>query len=133
MESAFFLDSSAIFVLTDRDDEYGPLVEDFLRGHKSPLVTTDFIFAESISLMTKRLGKKVAEQAGDHLLDSRFVEMIFLDEKTQQEAWALFKKYKDKDFDFIDATSFVVCRQRGIKEVITLDRHFAQMGFKVHP
>lgn len=127
------MDSSALFVLGDPDGSDGKAVADYLARHQPSLVITDLIFAETLSLVTKRIGKYKGIEIGDRLLESPSFCMVDLDEKLKQEAWALYKKYKDKDFDFIDATSFVVCRQRGIKEVITLDRHFAQMGFKVHP
>ena len=128
-----FLDSSAIYALADRDDRDGPLVDAFLKENRISLATTNLVFAEAISLTTKRLGKRVGEKTGDLLQDSRFIELVYLDEKTQREAWQLYKKYKDKDFDLIDATSFVFCQKRGIHEALTLGRHFAQMGFKIFP
>lgn len=128
-----FLDSSAIYAFVDRNDEMGPRIEQCLKEKKYPLVTTNLVFAESLSLITKRLGKKVGIKTGELLQDSQFLSLLHLDEKILQEGWALYKKYMDKDFDFIDATSFVFCQKNGIKEAITLDQHFAQMGFKVFP
>ncbi|MBI2346290.1 MAG: type II toxin-antitoxin system VapC family toxin [Deltaproteobacteria bacterium] len=96
-------------------------------------MTTHLIFAEANSLITKRLGKSVGERTGDLLQRSDFVQLVFLDEVVHREAWNLYKKYRDKDFDYIDATSFVFCKRRGIREVLTFDRHFAQMGFRIVP
>lgn len=128
-----FLDSSAVYAFVDKDDDEGRNIEHFLKEKRLPLVTTNFIFAEALSLITKRLGKKIGEQTGEALLDSQFIRLVYLEENLQREAWKFYKKYKDKDFDFIDATSFVFCLKRGIKEVITLDKHFAQIGFTVYP
>lgn len=128
-----FIDSSAIYALVDKDDASGPPIESFLKEKKPFLVTTNFIFAEALSLITKRLSKRVGIQTGEFLQNSRVITIIFLEGEIQKEAWNYYKKYKDKDFDFIDATSFIFCHTRGIREVITLDHHFSQMGFKTVP
>lgn len=128
-----FIDSSAFFVLGDRASENGREIEIALLKNRGPFLTTNFILAETVSLITKRIGKGKGIEVGEKILQSGLVGLTFLDEETQKEAWKLYKKYKDKDFDFIDATSFVFCQKRGIKEALTLDRHFAQMGFKISP
>ena len=91
------------------------------------------VFAETISLLTKRVGKHKGIEMGERILESDIIRLVYLDEGIQRDAWQLCKKYKDKDFDFIDAASFVFCQKQGIKEALTLDRHFSQMGFKVYP
>lgn len=132
MEAAF-IDSSAFFVWGDQSSEEGAEIERLIVRNHPPLVTTNFILAELLSLVTKRIGKKKGLELGEKIISSSVVQLVYLDEKTQVEAWQLYKKYKDKDFDFIDATSFIFCRKQGIREVLTLDRHFSQMGFKVYP
>lgn len=128
-----FIDSSAFFALGDHASEKGPLIESLIREKQILLVTTNFVFAETISLVTKRIGKSKGVEIGDKLLDSGFVRLAYLDLEIQKEAWKIYKKYRDKDFDFVDAASFIFCQKQGIKEVITLDHHFSQMGFKVFP
>jgi uncharacterized protein len=39
-------------------------------------------------------------------------------------------RYQDQDFSLADAVSFAVMRERRIKDVLSLDRHFAIAGFK---
>ncbi len=133
MSQELFLDSSALFAFVDRDQKSGATVVSYLKEIRRPLITTNLIFAESLSLITKRLGKKVGIETGLTLRKSEFARVITLDEAIRDEAWALYQKYQDKDFDFIDATSFIFCRRRKINEVLTLDRHFQQMGFVVVP
>lgn len=128
-----FIDSSALFVWGDRTSEEGREIESFLRAERPRLVTTNFVLAETLSLITKRIGKARGLEVGEILFSSKIVRLVFLEESLQREAWQMYKKYKDKDFDLIDATSFVFCQKYGIKETVTLDRHFSQMGFKVRP
>lgn len=132
-EKEVFIDSSAIFVMGDRSSEEGEEIEKFLLARRTPLVTTNFILAETLSLVTKRIGKAKGIEVGEKVLASGIIRLVYLEESLQREAWEFYKKYRDKDFDFIDATSFVYCQQRGIKEVMTLDHHFTQMGFTIFP
>ncbi|EKD42485.1 MAG: nucleic acid-binding protein contains PIN protein [uncultured bacterium] len=133
MKPQWFIDSSALFAWMDASSREGKKIESLLGPMDHSLITTNLVFAETISLITKRVSKLAGVQAGQSIFASKLVHLSYLDLKTQQEAWKMYVKYKDKDFDFIDATSFVFCQQNKIKEVLTLDHHFTQMGFKILP
>ena len=128
-----FFDSSALFAWGDEDSVPGKAINKLITETKPSLVTTDFVFAETLSLVTKRVGKYHGIRLGERIRNSQILKVIDIDRAVQEEAWNLYKKYRDKDFDFIDATSFIVCRRRKIQEVLTIDRHFQQMGFVVVP
>lgn len=136
--NTLFVDTSAFFIWHDQDSTYGKalqscLEEAGLKEEETKLLTTDYVFAETISLITKRIGKYKGIEAGKNILSSRIIQIMTIDESLRQKAWAMYMKYKDKDFDLIDATSFSVCRERNIHQALTLDRHFSQMGFKTFP
>lgn len=128
-----FLDSSALFAWADASSRAGGAIETYVRTHQPQLILTNLIFAETISLITKRIGKPQGISLGRKILQSQIMTMVTIDEQLHQEAWNLYAKYKDKDFDLIDATSFVVCTQQDISHVLTLDRHFTQMGYQMYP
>ncbi len=48
-----------------------------------------------------------------------------------QQAFELYQTYHDKEWGLIDCVSFVVMKNRGIRQALTFDRHFAQAGFHV--
>jgi len=48
-------------------------------------------------------------------------------------ARSVFFRHRDEDYSFTDCTSFVVMRDLRLKEALTTDRHFRQMGFHVVP
>lgn len=128
-----FLDSSALFAWADASSSAGAAIEAYVRETQPQLILTNLIFAETISLITKRIGKRVGITFGQHVLRSQIMTIITIDEVLQQAAWTLYAKYRDKTFDLIDAASFVVCEQHRITDALTLDRHFTQMGYTVHP
>ena len=43
------------------------------------------------------------------------------------------ERYDDRDFSLADAVSFEVMAQRGVREALTLDHHFAAAGFVAVP
>jgi hypothetical protein len=42
----------------------------------------------------------------------------------------LFSRRPDKDWSLVDCISFVVMKQRRLKEALTTDQHFIQAGFR---
>lgn len=97
------------------------------------MIISCMVIAETISLITKCIGKHAGIQFAETIEGSRIIQIVYADELLTKAALKLYKKYTDKDFDLIDATSFVLCKERKIKQVLTLDRHFSQMGFETLP
>ncbi|HZC79944.1 MAG TPA: hypothetical protein VE258_19470, partial [Ktedonobacterales bacterium] len=65
----------------------------------------------------------------DSLLTPPHLEIVHIDHTLHAEAWALVKARPDKQWSLVDASSFVLMRQRGITEALTTDHHFEQAGF----
>lgn len=128
-----FIDSSALFAWSDASCPQNRAIHDYLLRENPPLVTTNIVIAETISLITKRISKRIGIQFAEAIEGSRIIQVIYADELLTKAALKLYRKYTDKDFDLIDATSFVLCKERKIKQVLTLDRHFSQMGFEMLP
>ena len=42
-------------------------------------------------------------------------------------------RFRDKAYSFTDCTSFVVMQELRLKQALTTDHHFRQMGFQVLP
>lgn len=131
-----FVDTSAWFALYDRrDDAHGRAVRLWkeLRRQPSRLVTSDYIFAEAVTLTRARAGHSAARTLGDFLLKSRVVELAEVSAQVRDGAWDLFVRYHDKEFSFTDCTSFVIMRDLGLTDAFAFDEHFAQMGFRLRP
>lgn len=128
-----FVDSSAFYALADRRDQAHPTAEAFLRDHEARFFTTSLVFVESMSLLTKRLGKPAAVKAGNWIFGSEHFHILHVDAPMQREAWHLFEAHLDKEWDMVDCCSFAFMRQHGITEAFAFDRHFAQAGFRVVP
>ena len=97
------------------------------------LVTTDYVVDETLTLIRVRLGLRAAETWWSQVDGSSRVRWEWIDAARADKARALFFRHRDKDYSFTDCTSFVVMRELKLKDALTTDRHFRQMGFRVLP
>lgn len=93
------------------------------------LVTTDYVVDETLTLIRLRLGHAAAEAWWRQVDGSSRLRWESIGATRAEKARAIFFRYEDKDFSFTDCTSFVVMRELRLREALTTDHHFAQMGF----
>lgn len=101
--------------------------------------TTDYVLDEAITLLFQRLPYPIADESLKLIEQSITVNTIRLQQITSErfkKTVGLRRKYKDKPrISFTDLTSMVVMRELGIKDVLTEDHHFIQvgLGFNIVP
>ena len=128
-----FVDTGGFYALADRKDPAHARAARWYRTSKEPLVTTECVFAETMSLLTKRLDKQTAVAFGDGLRRATRVRVDTVTSDTREAAWNLFAGRLDKDWDLIDCTSFTFMEALGIHDAFGFDRHFVQRGFRLVP
>ena len=97
------------------------------------LLTTDQVCSETLTVMRFRLGINIAEKWWEQIGRSSRVQIETLDPIQIEKSRLMFFRYKDKDFSFIDCTSFIIMKELKITCALTLDDHFRQMGFEIRP
>lgn len=128
-----FIDTGAFYALADRRDPAHERARKFYSTRERGFVTTDFVFAETMSLLTKRLDKQLAVAFGEGIRRSRKVRVEEVTPEVRESAWTLFATQVDKDYDLIDCTSFTLMESIGVQEAFGFDRHFAQHGLRLLP
>lgn len=129
-----FVDTSAFVAIYHRTDSYHEKAKQlwvFLKEEKASLYTSRDVISETVTLMRRRTGSKQAFICGEDLWNSPVLEILRPDPRQDQEAWDLFKKYADKDLSFVDCLSFVFMREFRIRQALTFDQHFSQLGFEI--
>jgi predicted nucleic acid-binding protein len=97
------------------------------------LTTTDYVVDETLTLLRVRLGINAAEAWWSQIEGSSRLRWEYIGPERADVARGMFFRYRDKDFSFTDCTSFAVMRELKLREALTTDRHFRQMGFTVKP
>ena len=128
-----FVDSSAWFAYANRKDPGHSQVREIFRSFNGRLVTSNFIFDETISLFLYRLGHRAAQLAGTVLLDPDTVDLVRVTWEDEQAAWSLFCNRTDKQYSFTDCTSFILMRRLALSSALALDDDFRVEGFGLVP
>lgn len=125
-----FVDTSGWYAYTRADEPAHRGVRKALEAWEGRLVTTDYVFDETVTLARVRLGFAHAARIGETLLDPGVVELIRLLPEDFEDAWELFRKNQDKKWSFTDCSSFAVMRRLRLSAAVATDRHFQQAGFE---
>lgn len=128
-----FVDTGAWYALVDKKDPDHRAAASFLRSNKIPLLTTNFIFDETVTLLRRRLGWMIAGHFGKRLKDSRLTTLVAVRRENEERAWELFLKFEDQEFSYTDCTSFAVMEALKIDTAFSFDHHFQTMNFQVFP
>lgn len=128
-----FVDTGVWYALVDEKDPDHSSAREFYANNQMPLLTTNFIFAETVTLIMSRLGWKIAREFGEKLKKSRFASLVSVTDADEERAWQIFLKYKEAGFSYIDCTSFALMERLKIITAFAFDKHFKTMKFTVVP
>jgi predicted nucleic acid-binding protein len=132
--SDLFADTAGWGNLIDATQPYHSLAASLYRAARQQgrqVVTTNYVIAELVTLMTSplRIPRPKIVAFIESLKTSPYVQVVHVDVNLDEQAWQLLKSRQDKEWSLTDCASFVVMRQRGIREALTTDHHFEQAGF----
>jgi uncharacterized protein len=134
MKEIYFIDTSFIIALASRkDSNHKKALElsDFIKEKKIKLMISEFIILEMCNSFAKANLKKNAIEIVDSIYQDPNIEIIKLSDKYFQYGLDLFRKAEDKNWSLIDCISIEIIREKGIKNVLTTDKHFFQAGFNI--
>lgn len=129
-----FVDTSAWLALNDKNDQYHDEAVSKItkvRQQKIQLVTSEYIFDESVTILRYRISHRAAVAFGDALISSNVASIEDITDEERLKAWVLFKKYRDKDLSFTDCTSFALMVKLKLQKAFSFDNHFKQVGFEL--
>jgi predicted nucleic acid-binding protein len=126
-----FVDTSAVVALLSAADEHhadAVAVWKEIVAEGPQLVTTDLVLAEAVVVVRARAGFDLSVRAGERLLADPF-EIVWVDRALLDDAWRLYRRYRDHDLSLCDCVSFAVMRRRRIDTAFAYDRDFEAVGF----
>ena len=129
-----FVDTSAWLAINDKNDQYHREALSrnvIIKARKLDLVTSDYVIDETLTIIRYRVSHTAAVVFGDALMDSRIVTIFAITDNEKLAAWALFKKYSDKELSFTDCSSFALMKKLGVRQAFSFDDHFRQTGFQL--
>lgn len=123
-----FVDTSAFFAYPSPDDTYHRAAQHWFRHNRQPLITSDYVVDETLTLLRARATDIRAFQLGELLFSGTLAAVYYLSEADIQDAWQIFRTYTDKEWSFTDCTSKALIEKLGITHAFAFDQHFRQFG-----
>ncbi|MCG2692003.1 PIN domain-containing protein [Microgenomates group bacterium] len=130
--SKVFIDTNVFVAIKDDKDSTHDRAIFLLKTLKSKKVrffTSSDVIGESITVISKKLGKLAAVEFLNHV--SNYAQEIFIDKFLHKEAKDFIMRVKSKNISFIDCSSVVVIKRYKIKAIFSFDRDFKKMGVKL--
>ena len=95
----------------------------------SPLVTSNLVRGETWTFLRRRSGHDAAIDFLDRLEGAARVEVVRISRELEDEALSWLRRYDEREYSFVDATSFALMRSLRIREAFAFDGDFTAAGF----
>ncbi len=95
------------------------------------IVVTDYIIVETVALLQSRIGLEAVRSFMEDLRP--LFEIIWIDRGLHERAVSALLVANRRRLSLVDCSSFESMRDHGIDEVLTLDPHFHEQGFRCLP
>jgi len=131
-----FIDTGAFVALRNRAEREYELARDTLKQlveEGAQLFTSNYVFAETYTALLVRLGRNEAVEWGKRFRAGEAIELIRADQEIEELAWSILESHTDKEWSYVDATSFALVERERLTAAFAFDRHFAQRGLNVLP
>lgn len=126
-----FVDTSYWVALIAAADAHHVEAMELLRSvADEPLVTSNHVRGETWTFLRRRYGHGVAVRFLDRLERSERVTVERVTERMEDDALRFLRRHDEREYSFVDATSFALMRSLRIKRALTFDGDFAASGFQ---
>ena len=126
-----FADTSFFVAGSDeRDRHHETALTLFEKVAGQRIVTTSHVRGETWTTLRRKLWHKKAVRFLDALEDEwRHVEVFRVSNELEDEALDWLRRHDEREYSFVDATSFAYMRARRITDALAFDGDFAAAGF----
>jgi uncharacterized protein len=127
-----FVDTSFwVALLAARDDGHTVATELLERCAGEHLITSNHVCGETWTFLRRRYGHQVAVRFLDLLDGSSHVQLSSVSVGLEELAWRWLRRHGEREYSFVDATSFALMRSLRVREALTFDADFEAAGFVV--
>lgn len=123
-----FVDTSAWFASVVPSDPAHQVVSIWMRQNTEPLLTTDYVVDETLTLLRARKQTARSLSMGQAFFTGKLGILYCLTEADIHLTWQVFSQFSDKEWSFTDCSSKIVIEKLQIGKALSLDNHFRQFG-----
>ncbi len=129
-----FVDTSALYALLDADDRFhhaAAAAFSHLSPDKTLMLTSSYVILETLALLQTRLGLSAVAKWKTEF--QGILEIVWIEKQLHEEALTALVAANKPTISLSDWASFLIMRERGIKNAFSFDRHYEQQGFHLLP
>jgi uncharacterized protein len=123
-----FVDTGAWFARFVPGDVDHAAAREWFEKNTHPLVTTDYVVDELLTVLKVRGDYQHALEVGPALFNGDICHLEWVTQADVKDAWLVFSSYHDKGWSFTDCVSRVVMERLAITTAVAFDEHFRQFG-----
>jgi predicted nucleic acid-binding protein len=124
-----FVDTSYWIAAMTEGDAYHDEARRLSRSADALLVTTNHVRGETWTFLNRRHGHGSAVAFLDRMSRALRLRIEFVSRNLEEEALRWLRERDEREYSFVDATSFAVMRSLRIREALSFDGDFAAAGF----
>jgi uncharacterized protein len=124
-----FVDTSFLVAFQFARDEHHRAARAIWESSSGPLLTTNHVIGETWTFLRRRVGHAGAVRFLDVVGRSRRLTVTRVEERDEEAAWQWLRRHDEREYSFVDATSFAVMRRRRLADALAFDGDFAAAGF----
>lgn len=122
-----FVDTGAWFALSVESDPDHESAKRFVSDSTEPLITSDYVIDELLTLFIVRREKAKGRQWLRDVLEAGGVAMVWVDPESFRQACRLYTEFADKKWSFTDCTSYAVMQRLHIDKAFSFDEDFRNL------
>jgi predicted nucleic acid-binding protein len=125
-----FVDTSFWVAAAMRRDDHHPQALALARTHAgTPWVTSNHVRGETWTFLRRRAGHAIAVEFVDRVERSPRVQALQVAEGIERDALSWLRRHDEREYSFVDATSFALMADLKIRVALAFDGDFAAAGF----
>ena len=94
------------------------------------LVTSNHVRGEAWTWIRRRAGHRDAVRFLDRVERSPRLRVVPVDDQLEERAWTWLRRHDEREYSFVDATSFALMRSMKIRDALAFDGDFSAAGFR---
>jgi predicted nucleic acid-binding protein len=125
-----FVDTSFWVAFRNADDAHHREARRLLAAcARRRLVTSNLVRGETWTFLNRKRGQRAAVAFLDALERTPRASVLRIAEGVEEEALRWLRRHDEREYSFVDATSFALMRRLALSEALAFDGDFAAAGF----
>ena len=98
----------------------------YLVENNIELFTSNYIIAETITILSQRINKSIAEDFRNDIYKGN-TKILITNLEIEEITWDIFQKSTNKNIGYVDCTSIAFCKKFNIENLVTLDKDLTKL------